>query len=158
MKKIKKVIKKEKWTFGISLILFLSLNIILNKTYLTLPNLFSTYKLSFVIPFFLINIVATPLLVATTIAMTTNRIKLLEKISKKKSTFGAIGTFFGILGGACPGCFIGIFPATLGIFGITANLSSLPLAGFELGLASIFFLTISLFYLSKDMTCQVNSR
>lgn len=67
-----------------------------------------------------------------------------------------LGIFGGLLGGACPGCLIGLFPAVLGIFGVTASLGALPLFGFEIQLISVVFLTIAIFYLTKETTCKIN--
>lgn len=156
--KIKSSIKNRPFLFISTIILFLAITSILNKTYLTLPKFFSTFKPIFSIPFILINIILIPLLVATTITLSVERINQAKSLSGKKGFFGAIGTVLGILGGACPGCFVGLFPAAIGIFGITASVGALPLYGFELGLISIVFLIISINYLSKDNVCKIKPK
>lgn len=155
MNKIIQTIKKRPILFSLSFILFIALNSILNGTYITMSNFFSSYKFLFAISFTLLNLLIIPFLVAATITLTTQRVIELKKISKKKGLLGIIGTFFAILGGACPGCFAGIFPAVLGLFGFAVNLSILPLKGLEISFISIVLLIIALYYLSKDMTCKV---
>jgi hypothetical protein len=147
-------IRKRKVLFGIIFFSFIALTSFFNGTHLTLPKFFLTYKLYFAIPFFILNMIIVPLLVSTTIILLLEKIKQIKQLSNKKTFLGITGTFFGILGGACPGCFVGIFPAIFGIFGITANLTILPLKGIELLILSAILLTISIFYLSKEISCK----
>lgn len=155
MNKLIETIKKRPGLFSISFILFLALNSLLNGTYITMSNFFSSYKLWFAITFAFVNLLIIPFLVAATVILTTQRVIELKTISKKKGVLGLIGTFFAILGGACPGCFAGIFPAVLGLFGFAINLSILPLKGLEISFISIVLLIIALYYLSKDITCKI---
>lgn len=158
MNKIIQTIKEKPILFSISFIIFIALNSLLNKTYITLSNFFSSYKFLFAITFALVNLLIIPFLVAATVTLTTQRVIELKTISKKKGLLGIIGTFFAILGGACPGCFAGIFPAILGLFGFAINLSILPLKGLELSFISIILLIIALYYLSKDISCKIKTK
>ena len=64
----------------------------------------------------------------------------------------------GILGGACPSCFVGLFPAVIGLFGISASLSSLPLFGIEIQVVSAILLLLSLFFLTGNNVCTIKIR
>src|SRR3989344_6725807 len=100
--------------FGVLLGYFL-LNAIINKTYVTAPTLFSSYNLSFAIPYVILSILV-GILVALSISLS------IFKIKEYKLIYGAggltiTGIFAGLLGGACPGCFVGLFPAVVGLLG-----------------------------------------
>ena len=71
-------------------------------------------------------------------------------------SIGFLGVTGGILGGACPGCFVGLFPAFLGLFGMTATLSILPFNGLEIQVASTALLLFSSYFLTKPLTCKVD--
>jgi len=67
------------------------------------------------------------------------------------------GWFIGVLGGACPGCIVGLFPAVLGIFGgAAAGLDILPFNGLELQVGSAALLIMSVWFLSKPAVCRMN--
>ena len=94
--------------------------------------------------------------------------KLIKKIDQKLNSIlpnpipiyfqviHALGIFAGVLGGACPGCFVGLFPAVLGLFGVTASLSVLPFYGLEIQAASIVLLIVAIFFLTKETVCKVD--
>ena len=63
--------------------------------------------------------------------------------------------FAGLIGGACPGCFAGIFPAILGLFGSTGTLGILPFNGLEIQAVTILIIIFSVYMLTKPMTCKV---
>ena len=62
------------------------------------------------------------------------------------------------MGGACSACFVGLFPAVLGLFGVTASLTDLPFKGVELQIGSIILLGISIVLLSKPSVCNPKLR
>nr|MBI4156533.1 hypothetical protein [Candidatus Woesearchaeota archaeon] len=136
----------------------LGINILINKTFITLPTLFTSYRLSFAIPFIALSLI-TALLVAVNVNLIIIKFKELKKMNKKVNAgvggMGALGIFGGILGGACPGCFVGLFPAFLGLFGITASLSILPLYGLEIQILSSILLTMSIFLLTRENICKI---
>ena len=82
------------------------------------------------------------------------KFKEYKQLNKKGSGLTTLGIFAGFLGGACPGCFVGLFPAVLGLFGVSASLSVLPLYGLELQAISAVLLIISAYYLSKNPVCK----
>ncbi len=80
------------------------------------------------------------------------------KKTRNVSTAGGVaaaGIFTGILGGACPGCFVGLFPAVIGLFGVSASLGVLPLYGLELQIVSALFLAGAIALLTRDATCKI---
>ena len=155
--KIIKILKRKYITFIISLILFLISSLLFNKTYSTIKGIFIIHNPTAAIIFILLNLILIPILVAATLTLTIDKFQTLKKVSKKKSFLGAVGTFFGILAGSCPVCFVGLLPSLLGILGISIGLSSLLLLGFELSATSVALLILSLFYLSKDTTCKLKN-
>ena len=154
-KLVKQSIKERPILFSISIIIFIVLTAVINGNHSTFQDFFKIHTYWFSIPYFLLNIIIIPLLVGVVVVLATKRVVDLKKVSGKKGFFGVMGTLFGILGGACPGCFAGLFPALLGLFGVTATIGNLPLYGFELGLISSILLIISIKYLSKDLTCKI---
>ena len=94
------------------------------------------------------------LLVGLVINLVIIKFKELKHVNKV-SGLAAVGLFGGLLGGACPSCFVGLFPAFLGLFGVTASLSSLPLFGLEIQIGSILLLLISVYFLTKNSVCEV---
>jgi hypothetical protein len=154
LKKIYSVTLKRPYIFSffIIILIYLSINIFVNQTYITAPTLFSNYIVfSFFFIFFSFFIA---LLVATNVNLTYAKMRELRRLNKS-SGLTAIGAFGGLLGGACPGCFVGLFPAVLGIFGITASLGNLPLYGLEIQVISGGCLLLSLFLLTRENTCKI---
>ncbi len=152
--RIKKVILKKPYIFyfiGIFLA-YVAVNLIINKLYVNL-EVFTSFALWFRIPFLFFNFLLIPSLVALTINLSILRFK--EAGFGKHTGAAGFGIFGGVLGGACPGCFVGLFPAVLGLFGITATLSILPLFGLELQILSAALLTTAIFLLTKDIVCEV---
>jgi len=156
--KIKKAIftKPYSFYFFFFFFLFIILNLFINKVYITYQVLLDNIRLG--IPFVFFSI-----LVAGLVALNVNLviIKLKElapidnKFDKKAGGIASLGVFGGLLGGACPGCFVGLFPAFLGLFGISASLSVLPFYGIELQVVSVILLIISTYYLTKEVVCKV---
>ena len=153
-KKIKEAVLTSPYFFYFVFIfiLYIFLNIIINKLYITIETLFNNFK--FAIPFVLFNI-----LIAGLIAVNINLIIIKSKefklLNNKESSLTFLGVFGGFLGGACPGCFVGLFPAFLGLFGITASLSILPLYGLEIQIASALLLILSIYLLTKNPICRI---
>ena len=141
------------YSFITIFIVYLIINIIVNKVYVTAPLLFS-YNLKIIIPYIFLTLL-TALLVAANINLVYLKVRDLKNL-KKAGSLGFMGIFGGLLGGACPSCFVGLFPALLGLFGITASLSSLPFFGLEILLGSIILLIISLYSLTNSNTCSIN--
>jgi len=120
--------------------------------YITAPLLF-TYNLKIIIPFLFFSILV-GLLVAMNLNLVILKFKELRQINKESGlTF--LGIFGGLLGGACPSCFVGLFPAFIGLFGITASLSSLPFFGIEILIISAGFLLTSIFLFTRDNVCKI---
>jgi hypothetical protein len=155
LEKIKKAVSgKYLVYFLVFASLFIALNIFVNKLNVTLPPMiFQNPKLGISILFFV-------LLVAGLIALNINlmilKFKEIRGFSKKGSGLTMLGVFGGLLGGACPGCIIGFFPAFLGLLGISATLSILPFYGMEIQAVSAVLLMVSVVYLTKDNVCKDN--
>ena len=138
--------------FSLFLIGYFSLNLFINQFYEILP-FFLSYNLVFVIPYFLLT---TLIGIGVALNLTIVIYKLRQILGMKKemgmTAFGAVG---GMLGGACPGCFVGLLPALAGVFGLTVTLSSLPFLGFEIQIPTFLLVAATLFFVAKPLTCNV---
>jgi len=155
LQKIKEAIVKKPYVFYLVIIFlgYLGLNIWLNQTFVTFSVLFTAYKLSFAIPFVALSLI-TAFLVAVTINLIILKFKEFRAVNKT-SGIAAVAIFLGFVGGACPGCFVGIFPAIVGIFGASLTLTSLPLNGLEIQIASSLILILSIHLLTRNKVCKV---
>lgn len=158
LNKIKQATIKKPYIYSFIIIIlsYLFLNIIVNKIYVSASLLF-TYNLKIIVPFVFLTIL-TALLVATNINLVYikfRELRIVKGVNKSSSGLGFLGIFGGLLGGGCPSCFVGLFPAFLGVFGITASLSSLPFFGLEILIGSVILLTISIILLTRDNTCKI---
>ena len=140
------------FSFFIIFLAYMILNVFVNQTYITAPTLLNN-NLNIIIPFIFFSVLVA-LLVAVNLNLVFIKFKELKKINKTTG-ITAIGAFGGILGGACPSCFVGLFPAFVGLFGIAASLSDLPLYGLEIQVFSAILLVISIILLTRDNTCKV---
>src|SRR3989344_6978779 len=157
IEKIKKVIftKPYAYSFIIIFILYLIINFLVNDLSRTVPVLFN-FNLNIVIPFLVFNILIA-VLVGININLIWLKFKEYRKINKGQGlTF--IGSFTGLLGGACPGCFVGLFPAFFGLFGIAVSLSIFPFYGLELLIGSAIILIVSIMLLTNDVVCKMPIR
>ena len=155
--RIKRAILEKPYIFYfVSIFLiYIALNLFINKVYITLPIL-TSYATWFFIPFVVLNFLLVPFLVALTLNLSIIKFKEMRPVSSKGGGgFGFVGVFGGILGGACPGCFVGLFPAVLGLFGITATLAILPLYGLEIQAASVGLLAVAVILLTRDTVCKI---
>jgi hypothetical protein len=134
-------------------VLFFSLNVYLNQSFEFIKNL-SSFRLWFIIGFIFFSILVS-ILVALNVNLSIIRFKSLGNFGAKTGGIGLMGTFGGVLGGGCPACFAGFFPAFVGLFGITASLSIFPLKGLEIQMASATLLLISVMMLTKDPACKI---
>jgi|TARA_Y100000310_G_scaffold325669_1_gene389465 hypothetical protein len=152
--KIKKVIvtKPYVYYFIFIFLLYIFFNVIVNKVYVTKDILI--YNLSFGIPYVFFNLLIASL-VAVNINLMVLKFKELKRINNGEKGLTSFGVFMGVLGGACPGCFVGLFPAFLGLFGVTASLSVLPLYGIEIQIVSALLLIGSAYLLTNDAVCKV---
>ena len=149
IRKIKQAIFERPYVFYFIVIflLYIIINIFINQLYVT----------GFDVLFELLNIFIA-LLVPLTINLSIIKFKELRNINSAGSGAGFLGLFGGFLGGACPGCFAGLFPVFLGLFGVTASLSILPFYGLEILAASIVLLIISVWVLTNETTCKIPRR
>ena len=155
--RIKRAILEKPYIFyfiGIFLI-YIAINLIVNQLYVNL-SVFTSLVLWFRIPLILFGFLLIPVLVALTINLSIIKFREMRQVKGKSSGgFTFLGMFGGVLGGACPGCFVGLFPAFLGLFGITASLSILPFYGLEIQAASIGFLVVAVILLTRDTVCKI---
>lgn len=155
--RIKRAILERPYVFyfiGIFLV-YIGINLFINQTYVNLPIL-TTYARWFFIPFVLFTFLLIPGLVALTLNLSIIKFREMRLMKAKGGGgFGFVGVFGGILGGACPGCFVGLFPAFLGLFGITATLSILPFYGLEIQAASAGLLIVAVVLLTRDTVCKI---
>ena len=155
--KIKKVTltKPYVYSFIIIILVYLTANVIINQFYETASFLFN-YNLKIIIPFIILNLIIA-LLIGISINLIWLKFRSYKSVNKEHGlTF--LGVFGGLMSGACPGCFVGLFPAFLGLFGITASLSTLPFLGLELQAGSIAILAGSIFLLTNEDICKLPKR
>jgi len=132
--------------------IYIIINIFTNKLYIVAPVILS-YNLKIIIPFMILGLLIA-ILVPININLIILKFKQIKQLNKE-SGLSFLGVFGGLLGGACPSCFVGVFPAFLGLFGITASLSSLPFFGIEILIGSAIFLIIAIIFLTKDNVCKI---
>ena len=155
IRKIKRAILK--WPYNLIFILvlvtYLFLTIYINELYVTFATLFD-YRKSFLIPFLFFHTLIA-LLIPLSVNLAIMKVKEVQEINSivKGGSASFFGVLVGILGGACPGCFAGLFPLVLGLFGVSLTLSSFPLLGLEVQIASTVLLFISIFLLTNDYAC-----
>lgn len=158
LEKVKEVTLKKPYSYYFMAIFFgyILLNLLINQVYVNLPTL-TEYSNKFLIPFIIFTFLLVPGLVAVTVNLAIVKFKDLKQVKEAKGGktggFAALGIFAGVVGGACPGCFVGLFPALLGLFGLSASLSILPFYGLEIQLASSILLLVSIGYLTRDTVC-----
>lgn len=155
IQKIKNVIVKKPYSyyFIVIFLAYLGLNIWLNQSFETF-DVFNGYRLGFIIPFYILNFV-TAFLVAVNLNLIFVKFKDFKQMNKTGG-FTAFGIFLGFVGGACPGCFAGVFPALVGIFGASLTLSALPLNGLEIQVAASLILMASIFLLTRENVCKID--
>jgi hypothetical protein len=118
-------------------------------------NLFTSYVKSYAYSALGLNILVA-LLLGVNISMIIYRFKSYAT-GKKSSMMSGVGIFAAALANGCPGCFAGLFPLILSIFGVSATLSVLPFNGLELQTLSAGLLGVSIFFLAGNnkMTCDI---
>jgi hypothetical protein len=158
---LKEVIFKKPYVyyfFGIFIGYFL-LNAWINQLHVTGLGILD-YRTSYLVPF-LFFLFVVPGLVALNINLVIHKFGELKVMSKKgqlgTGSVGIFGITAGLIGGACPGCLVGLFPALLGLFGIAGtSLSVLPFNGLEIQAASVGLLLVGGYYLTKPVVCNID--
>jgi len=153
IRKILSVIKKHPYFFVFFFFLYFLGDIYINESYVILPGFFH-YPLKIVIPYIITHILV-PLLFAINILLVIKKFQELQKVSSATGV-SLVGSFVGLLSGACPGCVAGLFPVIMGMMGYaTFSLNSLPLYGTELQIISIILLFIGMLLLAYEPVCKV---
>tara|TARA_Y100000310_G_C20648240_1_gene797873 strand:+ start:162 stop:641 length:480 start_codon:yes stop_codon:yes gene_type:complete len=132
-------------------LVYIFLNVFINDVYSTRSVLFNNLKYGIPFLFFMV-------LVGSLIGININLIIFKFKetsLLRKGGSLTFLGVFGGLLGGACPGCFVGLFPAFIGLFGVSASLSVLPLYGIEIQMASSVLLITSIYLLTNENNCKI---
>jgi MFS family permease len=108
---------------------------------------------SYTIPFTILTIIA-GMALGINVALLAAKF---QEIRAKSAGMSVLGIFMGSLAIGCPGCFFGLFPIVLGVFGISGTLALLPLHGLELQVFSIIILVTGSLMLAKEseMVCKV---
>jgi len=149
--KIKHILKQRKYflIFLITAIIYFGAYYLIITYFLeSFSLLFTTYVKSYAYPAFGLNILVA-LLLGVNISLLVYRLKEYTA-NKKSSAMSGIGIFAAALANGCPGCFAGLFPLVLSIFGISATLSVLPFNGLELQALSAVLLGASIFFLTGE--------
>ena len=157
LERIKNAFKKPYiFSFIFIFLAYIGLNVYVNELHVY-TDVLTSYAKWFVVPFLFFNFLLIPGLTALTINLAVLRFKEAGGFGKGAGGAGmsSAGIFGGILGGACPGCFAGLFPAFLGLFGVTATLGNLPLFGLEIQIGAAILLTVAIFLLTQDVVCKI---
>ena len=148
---INNILKQRKYflIFLVSAIIYLGFYYFIITYFLDSFSLFfKTYVKSYAYPAFILNIIVA-LLLGINISILVYRLK--EFVADKKSSMASgFGIFAAALANGCPGCFVGLFPLVLSVFGISATLSILPFNGLELQALSAALLGTSIFFLAGN--------
>lgn len=120
--------------------------------YKSLQSFFHLHPM-YSVPFSIFTIL---LSIAFGVAATLFVVKVRE-IRLKSAGFGLTGILLGGLAAGCPGCYFGLFPIFLSLFGISATLAILPFNGLELQILGTVALGFSILTLAKesDVACEV---
>ncbi|MFH1649336.1 MAG: hypothetical protein ABIA93_02205 [Candidatus Woesearchaeota archaeon] len=132
-------------------IAFLAFNYWVNYLEYTIPSLISR---GWFVPVFFFMIFVVALLVALNVNLILSKVIEFRKLHHS-SGLSFLGAFAGILGGACPGCFVGLLPSIAGIFGVTTSLSFLPFYGLEVQALSILLLVIAAIIMTRTDVCAL---
>jgi len=146
---IKHILKQRKYflIFLITAIIYLGIYYFIITYFLESFSLFfKNYVKSYAYPAFGLNIIVA-LLMGINISLLVYKLKEFTA-NKKSSAMSGVGIFAAALANGCPGCFAGLFPLVLSIFGISATLSILPFNGLELQALSAGLLGTSIFFLT----------
>jgi hypothetical protein len=119
----------------------------------SLLQFYRSMYLSYTIPF-----TALTLLLSVTFGIAAMLfVAKLREIRLKSAGLGFTGLLFGGLAAGCPGCYFGLFPILLSLFGISATLAILPFNGLELQILGIIAMCASIITLAKgtDVVCEL---
>ena len=155
---IKSVLKQKNYflIFLVTAIIYLGVYYLIITYFLDSFSLFfKTYVKSYAYPAFILNIIVA-LLLGINISLLVYRLKSYASDAKSSMASG-FGIFAAALANGCPGCFAGLFPLVLSVFGISATLSILPFNGIELQALSAALLGTSIFFLagSNMNVCKI---
>lgn len=132
---------------------YLALNVYINKLHVTYGLLY--HNLTYGIPMVILTI-SVAAFVALSINLMIMKFKELKKVNSGAGGITTLAIFLGIMGGACPGCIVGLFPIVMGMFGGAGfSLSVLPFYGLELQAASLVLLIIGTKLMSKPAVCKI---
>ena len=156
LERMKKAVFEKPYVFYFIFIFlaYIGLNVWVNQLYVSFSTL-TNLATWFFIPFVLFTFLIVPLLAALTINLSIIRFKE-AGFGRREGGATSVGVFVGVLGGACPGCLVGLFPDVLGLFGIAGtSLSVLPLYGLEIQFISSALLIFAVILLTSDVVCKV---
>lgn len=139
--------------FVISSFLYVLFSLYVNDSFLIFRHLGTLNKIyaTFFVGFFIV----VALLFSLTLNLAITRFRELGSVSSKEGGVAFFGTIGGILGGSCPACIAGFFPAIVGFFGLSFGLTDLPLLGLEIQIISVILFGISIWLLSNEPVCKV---
>jgi hypothetical protein len=141
---------------GFSFVYLLVSIVIVLYIHTSFAGFFRGMYLSYTVPYVALTLLLSILFGAV---MASFVIKLRE-IKLHTAGLGATGVIFGALAAGCPGCFFGLFPVVLSLFGITATLAILPFNGLELQALAVLALLVSLYTLSveTEVVCEIKPK
>lgn len=155
-----KILHNLKWKnlvlFFVWVFIFSGINIYLNDI-AELGLWVLQYENSIKIPY-LVSIVLNTLLIWLSVNLLIDKMKEVKSLNPWMWIISFIGTFFALLTWACPWCIAGIFPLFVWLFGSHMSMYSLPFHWVEIQILSLVFLIIWIYFLSKDMTCEIKPK
>jgi len=161
LERIKSILMQKKYfrIFLITTVAYLGVYYFIITYFLNSFSLFfTTYVKSYAYTAFTLNILVA-VLMGVNISMFAYKLKEYAT-DKKSSMMSGVGIFSAALANGCPGCFAGLFPLVLSIFGVSATLSILPFNGLELQGLSAVLLGGSIFLLSGNAknVCKIKMK
>jgi hypothetical protein len=136
-----------------ALVFFLANVIVVLYIHQTIGEFYRSMFAMYTVPFTLL-VIITSLLFGINVALLVAK---LEELRFKSAGLSIAGLLFGSLAAGCPGCFFGLFPIILSLFGITGTLAILPLNGIELQIVAILVILASIYFLAEESTvvCKI---
>ncbi|MBR9700734.1 hypothetical protein GOV11_02615 [Candidatus Woesearchaeota archaeon] len=137
----------------LSLIYFIIIGIVHTYIYTNPIRFFHTFPVWYTSLYTILTLIVS-IMIGVTLTLIIAKIR---EVRSKSLGLGVLGVAVGSLAAGCPGCFFGLFPIVLGVFGVGGTLAVMPLNGLEFQMLSIILLTGSILSLAKetDISCKV---
>ena len=151
-KKTKILLKKIKYQliFILSFLTYITLSLILIKFFYINFYVFLSRGIFSYLEFTLMLITA--ILFGVNMMFVSFTFSQVKNYAKQKR-IGIFSAFVGLLVAGCPACSLALISLSLPYIGALITLPVFPLHGLEIQLTGILLMSISLFFVSKDLSC-----